>query len=80
VRSARKNIAMIPVLPLDQMTVEEKLQLMEILWQDLSRNPENIPVYSWHEEVLAARQRKIDEGQAKFLSLDEVRKNLKEKT
>jgi hypothetical protein len=70
---------MLPVLPLDQMTVEEKLQLMEILWEDLSRNPENIPSPAWHGEVLAERQRKIEEGQAKFLSLDEVRRNLEEK-
>jgi hypothetical protein len=75
-----ENPAMLPVLPLDQMTVEEKLQLMEILWEDLSRNPESIPSPAWHGEVLAERERKIDEGKAKFLSLDEVRKNLQEKS
>ena len=25
-------------LPLDQMTIEEKLRAMELLWADLSRN------------------------------------------
>ncbi len=69
---------MLPVLPLDQMTVEEKLQLMEILWDDLSRHPENIPSPAWHGEVLAERERKIAEGKAKFLSLDEVRRHLEE--
>jgi hypothetical protein len=67
---------MLPVLPLDQMTVEEKLQLMDILWDDLSRNTENLPPPAWHGEVLAARQREIDEGRAKFLSLDEFRQNI----
>jgi hypothetical protein len=69
---------MLPVLPLDQMTVDEKLQLMEVLWNDLSRNPENIPSPAWHGEVLAERERKINEGEANFLSLDEVRKHLEE--
>jgi hypothetical protein len=47
------------VLPLKEMTVAEKLQLMEVLWDDLSRNPEDIPSPAWHEEVLAERQRQI---------------------
>jgi putative addiction module component (TIGR02574 family) len=64
------------VLPLKEMTVAEKLQLMEVLWDDLSRNPEDVPSPAWHEEVLAERQRQIDEGKAKFLSLDEFRQSL----
>ena len=68
---------MIPALPPDQMTVEEKLHLMEVLWADISNNPQSIPSPAWHGEVLAKRQRKIDEGGAKFLSLDEFRKGLR---
>ena len=66
------------VLPLDQMSVAEKLQLMEVLWVDLSRNPEDISTPDWHKEVLADRERLIAEGCAKFLPFDEVRKNLME--
>ena len=58
------------------MTVAEKLQLMEVLWDDLSRSPEDVPSPAWHGEVLAERQRLIDEGKAKFLSLDEFRQSL----
>ena len=68
------------VLPLDQMTVAEKLDLMEILWDDLSRNPGDIPSPDWHGEVLAERERLIEAGETKFLSLDEFRKNLMENT
>jgi hypothetical protein len=67
------------VLPLKEMTVAEKLQLMEVLRDDLSRDPENIPSYPWHADILAARQRQIDEGQAKFLPFDEVRRDIEEK-
>jgi hypothetical protein len=63
-------------LPLDEMTVAEKLQAIEILWDDLSRNPEDIPSPPWHGEVLAERQRQIEEGQAKFIPLDEFRQSL----
>ncbi|MEA2060862.1 MAG: addiction module protein [Thermodesulfobacteriota bacterium] len=33
-----------PTLPLEQMTVKEKLQIMEELWSDLCSNQNDIPV------------------------------------
>jgi hypothetical protein len=33
---------------IEDMSVEEKLALMERLWDDLSRRPENIPSPEWH--------------------------------
>jgi putative addiction module component (TIGR02574 family) len=63
-------------LPLNEMTVAEKLQAIEILWDDLARNPDDIPFPAWHEEVLAAREKQIEEGQAKFISLDEFRERI----
>ena len=39
-------------LPLDQMTIEEKLRAMELLWADLSRNEQQLQSPEWHEEVL----------------------------
>jgi putative addiction module component (TIGR02574 family) len=67
-------------LPLNEMTVAEKLQAIEILWDDLSRNAGDIPSPAWHEEVLAAREKQIGEGQAKFLSWDEFREDIQEET
>jgi hypothetical protein len=39
-------------LPLEQMTVEEKLQMMEAIWDDLSQNSDEIQPPSWHGKVL----------------------------
>lgn len=64
------------VLPLHEMTVAEKLRAMEVLWDDLSRNPDDIPTPAWHAEVLAARQKEIDEGRAKFIPWEECRESL----
>ncbi len=63
-------------LPLNEMTVAEKLQAIEVLWDDLSRNPKDVPSPPWHQEVLADRQREIDEGRAKFIPLDEFRRSI----
>lgn len=68
------------VLPLNEMTVAEKLQAMEVLWDDLSRNPEDIPSPAWHGEVLAAREQLIREGKTQFHDFDEVRDQLRKAT
>ena len=60
------------VLPLNEMTVAEKLQAMELLWDDLSRNPEDIPSPAWHEEVLADRQRQIERGPSQVRAIGRI--------
>ena len=57
------------VLPLDQMTVEEKLRAMEAIWRSLSTREEQVPVPDWHKQVLDERQRQIDAGEARFVSV-----------
>lgn len=53
-------------LPLKDMTVEEKLQLMEILWDDLSRNADQLQPPAWHAETLAEREAAIARGEERF--------------
>ena len=50
-------------LPLSEMTVSEKLQLMEALWADLSRNAEALESPNWHREILDDRERRIASGE-----------------
>jgi hypothetical protein len=61
------------VLPLDQMTVEEKLRAMEAIWRSLSKLEDQVPVPDWHKQVLDERQRQIDAGEATFGSLEEMK-------
>ena len=53
-------------LPLHEMTLAEKLQLMEALWEDLSRNADALESPDWHREVLEERERRIASGEARF--------------
>jgi hypothetical protein len=60
------------VLPLDQMTVEEKLRAMEAIWRSLSKLEDQVPVPDWHKQVLDERQRQIDaRGHFRFLGGNE---------
>ncbi len=65
-------------IPLEQMSVEEKLQAMEEIWADLVGTPENIPSPSWHADVLHAREKRISEGTSRFLDLAEAKKAVME--
>lgn len=53
-------------LPLKEMTVEEKLQLMETLWDDLSRNAEQVQPPAWHVEEIAEREAAVARGEERF--------------
>ena len=64
-------------LPLDKMSVEEKLRALELLWEDLNRTPSSVPSPAWHKDVLEARERRVQEGKEKFISLDEARRTLR---
>jgi len=59
------------------MTLEEKLEAMELLWKSISEKPNEVASPSWHEEIVAARLAKIDKGEAKFLSIEEARQKLR---
>jgi len=67
-------------LPLNEMTIIEKLSEMERLWDDLCRNPEDVPSPAWHEAVLAERERQIVQGKMGFIGLDEARERIRKAT
>jgi putative addiction module component (TIGR02574 family) len=67
-------------LPLDRMTVDEKLKAVEALWDDLCRNEKEIPVTDWQRELLDERQRQIDAGEAKFSDWESAMKRIRERT
>ena len=66
-------------LPLDKMTTEEKLQAMEVLWADLSRDPAQVPSPGWHEEVLREREQRVKEGKERFVDWETAKKQLRDR-
>ena len=66
-------------LPLASMTTEEKLQVMEQLWEDLCRDEQQVASPGWHGEVLAAREARIARGEARFSDVEEVKARLRQK-
>jgi hypothetical protein len=64
-------------LQIDKMTVSEKLQAMELIWDDLCRTPEQIPSPGWHEEILHAREERILQGDARFSDWPEAKEKIR---
>jgi putative addiction module component (TIGR02574 family) len=60
-------------LEIERMTKVEKLQAMEALWDSLLHEDSGIESPEWHQDILRARQQKIAEGNAEYLTLDELK-------
>jgi hypothetical protein len=65
-------------LNLEEMTTEEKLQTMEILWDDICRIAPDFSSPSWHEDVLKAREQRILDGKDKFVDWDQAKKDIRD--
>ena len=64
-------------LPLDQMTLEEKLRAMEALWADLSRHEDQIESPAWHAQVLNERAARVRSGAEKFMDWETAKRELR---
>ncbi len=63
-------------LPLEEMTREEKLRVMEALWIDLTRHEQEFLSPNWHEDVLKARERRVQSGQEEYGDWELAKKGL----
>jgi putative addiction module component (TIGR02574 family) len=63
-------------LAIDRMTIEEKLQAMEALWDDLCRHEEALPIHEWQKQVLDERERLVEEGKARFIDWEQAKKDI----
>ncbi len=53
-------------LPLGKMSVEEKIQAMESIWDDLCARADSMTSPPWHADVLAEREAAIERGEDDF--------------
>ncbi len=63
-------------IPIDGLTVVQKLSLMERIWVDLEKRPSEIPSPDWHGDVLARRLRSVENGETDFVDWSDAKKRL----
>ncbi|MEM9283798.1 MAG: addiction module protein [Verrucomicrobiota bacterium] len=66
-------------LPLDQMSVQEKLRAIETLWEDLRKSHEGIPVPEWHRQALRESEERVQKGEEKILDWEEAKSLLRQR-
>ncbi|MDX6385010.1 MAG: hypothetical protein QOK48_2583 [Blastocatellia bacterium] len=67
---------MIESSQIEKMSATERLQAMEQIWEALSRDVGEVPSPEWHRDVLVKRKERAQSGEAKFLTLAQLRSRL----
>ena len=68
------------VIPLEKMSVSDKLRALEQIWDDLLRSGEEIPAPSWHADVLRAREDRVRDGSSQFGDWTEAKSRIRQRT
>ena len=61
-------------IPINEMSVAEKLEALTLIWDSLLEDPDSIPVPSWQQEELDKRAEKLDSGETSVSDWDEAEK------
>lgn len=64
-------------IPLSKLSFAQKLNLMEKIWDDLTKDENELESPDWHIEVLNDRENTIKEGQAKFSDWTEAKERIR---
>lgn len=68
---------MTATLSLDEMSIEEKIQAMESLWDDLRTRAPDMASPDWHGEILAGRQAAMERGEEHFEDWETAKRDIK---
>ena len=71
---------MISTADIARMSREEKLQALEAIWADLSKDAEAVESPPWHEDVLKETQARVDAGQERILDWPEAKRELRDRS
>jgi len=64
-------------LPISDLSLAQKLDLMEALWADLSRDDRNLESPAWHKDVLEDRQKAFETGKIAASDWEEAKRGLR---
>ncbi len=59
------------------MSFEEKIQTMELLWDDICHSKNTIESPSWHKDILIDRERALSNSDDEFIDWEKAKSNIK---
>ncbi len=66
-------------IDIKQLSREEKLRIMEAIWEDLSSEDESIDSPTWHQDALQETENRLKAGQEKTLDWKEAKSELRKR-
>ena len=66
-------------LPISQLSLAQKLDLMEALWADLTRDEKTLKSPAWHETILKDREEAFAAGKVAVSDWEQTKKRIKKK-
>jgi hypothetical protein len=66
--------------PIEEMTPAQRVELMEALWESMSRSAKEITPPAWHGDVLREREEALRRGSDRFISLEEAEERIRQRT
>lgn len=63
-------------LQLDGLSIAQKIQLLERIWDDLCQESGDVRSPEWHAAILEERKRKIEDGTMPISSWEEAKERL----
>lgn len=70
---------MASILPLEKMSMEDKLRAMELLWDDLCNKAGGLTSPAWHEGILAERDAMQKRSEDEFEDWETAKRNIRNK-
>ena len=67
---------MIALKEIYALSREEKLFLMEALWEDFSRDPEQVEVPQWHLDILREREEAFQRGEDELIDWEVAKQQI----
>lgn len=66
-------------LPLSELSLAQKLELMEKLWADLTRDEKRMKSPAWHEGILRDREEAFATGKVSVSDWEQAKKRIRKK-
>ena len=71
---------MIALDEIQALSLPEKLEMMEVLWESIAPHEAGLEVPQWHKDLLDEREVLIAEGKAKFIDWETAKKRIQAAT
>jgi len=67
------------ILEIDRLSREDKLKIMEAIWEDLSKEDDELDSPDWHKNVLQETENRFLSGKERSVDWQDAKKDLRER-